>query len=477
MTNSPHVSVRRIVSAAVSCAAVLLTACSLSGVLDVPPPIGVSTAADLTNKGGAEQVYNSAKAQFLRTVYGGGGTIMLGGMLTDELMHADHMGTGGFGGSFVNIDARVTEPAYGGGESGDGILSALLSSRSTLLIVAERLRQYETSNLKWRAGEAFALAGYAELTMAETYCAGVTLSRALPAGGYEYGMPLSTDSLFGAAAAHFDSALANAYGDSTVLQLAHVGLARARLGRGDFAGAASAAAGVRLDFVYQMISQPAEPLAAPLATNFFAFPFGCPWINVADRKGTNGLNFVSARDPRIAFDSTSQTCDGARFHYPLKFGTPSTVVALATGVEARLIAAEAALHAGQPGAWADTLNALRNNAASTYVQLAGPMAPLTADSTSAASDRRRIDVLFRERAFWLYGTGTRLGDLRRLLRLYKTYGYTSDTLYPVGPYPPTPNNEVATYGTDVSFTLPTRVGGEVVTNPNYRGCTVPTTQE
>jgi hypothetical protein len=79
--------------------------------------------------------------------------------------------------------------------------------------------------------------------------------------------------------------------------------------------------------------------------------------------------------------------------------------------------------------------------------------------------------MFRERAFWLYGTGTRLGDLRRLVR---QYGRNQNTVYSVGPYPfsgatgiPGP---LGAYGTDVSLTLPTAAGGLSDPNPNYKGC-------
>jgi hypothetical protein len=66
---------------------------------------------------------------------------------------------------------------------------------------------------------------------------------------------------------------------------------------------------------------------------------------------------------------------------------------LATGATARLIAADAALHASLAGTWADDLNALRTNAPGTYLTLATRMSPLTTDSTTSASadGRRRVE--------------------------------------------------------------------------------------
>ena len=48
-----------------------------------------------------------------------------------------------------------------------------------------------------------------------------------------------------------------------------------------------------------------------------------------------------------------------------------------------------------------------------------------------ALNEDRIDLLFRERAFWLFGTGHRLGDLRRLV---KHYGRDAESVFPSGAY-------------------------------------------
>jgi hypothetical protein len=66
------------------------------------------------------------------------------------------------------------------------------------------------------------------------------------------------------------------------------------------------------------------------------------------------------------------------------------------------------------------------------------MAPLAAPATTA--DARAL--LFREKAFWTFGRGQRLGDLRRLVRQYKL---PVDQVYPVGKY-----FKGGDYGTDVT---------------------------
>jgi hypothetical protein len=106
---------------------------------------------------------------------------------------------------------------------------------------------------------------------------------------------------------------------------------------------------------------------------------------------------------------------------------------------------------------------------------------LSLDSALAAlpdpgTDSGRVSLMFRERAFWLFGTGTRLGDLRRLIR---QYGRDQSTVFPTGPYAPAHQSQLPTpipnYGTDVNLTLPTAAGlaaylGVPMTNPNYKGC-------
>src|SRR5581483_874628 len=105
---------------------------------------------------------------------------------------------------------------------------------------------------------------------------------------------------------------------------------------------------------------------------------------------------------------------------------------MASGVEARLIEAEAALAAGD-ASWLTILNRLRTDGTFTTAPHPGDptvtdttwgpgvgavlfpnglpgLRPLTDPGTPAA----RVDLLFAERAAWLFLTGHRLGDMRRL---------------------------------------------------------------
>jgi len=60
----------------------------------------------------------------------------------------------------------------------------------------------------------------------------------------------------------------------------------------------------------------------------------------------------------------------------------------------------------------------------------------------------RVEVHFRERAFWLWLTGTRLGDLRRLIH---QYGHND---FPVNPT------------RDIRFSIPI----SETNDPNFKAC-------
>src|SRR4029078_12751234 len=119
---------------------------------------------------------------------------------------------------------------------------------------------------------------------------------------------------------------------------------------------------------------------------------------------------------------------------------------LADGVEAELIRAEAQLQAKDAAGFLTTLNNLRGRAALLPARgYAGSLAPLTDPGTDVA----RQNLLFRERAYWLFLTAHRVRDLRRIIR---TYGPGAETVFPTGPY--LSNGRSTIYGTDTSFPIP-----------------------
>ena len=315
--------------------------------------------------------------------------------------------------------------------------------------------------------EVVALGGLTYVLFAENYCGAVPLSVVNDDGSFTFGPPLTTNQQLDSAVGKFNQALAvtGAPLTATFKALAQVGKGRALLDKGDYAGAAAAVAGVSTTFQY--IYQHSETTGAQnngtwaLSTNVGRF-------GVADRKGGNGLPYQTdgdtknpGFDPRVAnairpnnggrgFDNG---IPGGEFQfvqqkYPLR-ASPSII---ADGVEARLIEAEAALQT-DPAAALTILNSLRSNAALLTLRgyAANSLPPLTLQATKAA----QVDQLFKERAYWLFLTSHRLGDMRRLIR---QYGRSADTVFPVGPY-----FKGGTYGTDVNSPVPQREQN----NPNY----------
>ena len=97
-------------------------------------------------------------------------------------------------------------------------------------------------------------------------------------------------------------------------------------------------------------------------------------------------------------------------------------------------------------AYIATLNTLRGTVG---------LGALTDPGTAAG----RVDQLFAERAYWLWLTGHRLSDMRRLIR---QYGRNQASVFPTGV-----TAYGLPYGTDVSLPVPF----EEVNNPNYTTCT------
>ncbi|HJX86854.1 MAG TPA: hypothetical protein VJ277_04760, partial [Gemmatimonadales bacterium] len=284
----------------------------------------------------------------------------------------------------------------------------------------------------------------------EDFCSGVPFSR-LDGDTIAFGEPQTTAEIFNSAVARFDQALAEPgvvneeanQETSEITYLASIGKARALLNLGNFTGAAAAVAAVPTDFVY--FSEHAD---APLRIQnaIYNYSTGFLW-SLSDEEGGVGLPYRTAEDPRVPFEDPEDVgLDGTTDQFILlKYDQPSTNVPVADGIEARLIEAEAALQAQDLGGMTTILNSLRT------LQGLDPLA-------TPGSFDEGVDQLFSERAFWLFATGHRLGDLRRLIR---QYGRDQAGVFPSGDY-----LKGGSYGTDVNLPLPL----EVNNNPNSTGC-------
>jgi len=414
-------------------AALTLTACS--GLLDVKDP-DIINPGDVQNADGAVAAYNGAIGDFAFANDGdNGGTegqILVSGVMSDEYIDVETFPTR------IEYDSRAIAERNG---TLTAVYFNLHKARVALEGAASALQQYLDTS-KTRIAEMLALAGFTHVYFAENYCSAVPFSARQPDGSILYGDPETTTQILDRAISRFDSALGMTT-NAAIVRLASVGKGRALLDKGDFVGANTAVAGVTPG-QYQTahsLSTGRQQNGVYVFNNPGGARAGTGRFAVAEAEGTNGLNFRSANDPRVVdtiiglgFDNVSP------LSVLLKYSGPTSSVQVAGYVEARLIRAEAALHGGTPLAVIDTLNAIRADAANNG---GFTLAALTDPGTAVG----RENLLFRERAFWLFATGHRLGDLRRLARA--PYGRAVNTIYPIGPYP-----KGTVYGSNTELPVP-----------------------
>ena len=389
-------------------------------------------------------------------------------LVTDETYSSDTFTTR------TVLDQRILNPTTSGNESDDAFLFLQLGRRSLDFAADATERFFDADDP--RIARLRALEGFTYVAFGEGFCSGIPFSETTESGGPgEFGQPLATQAVFQEALARFDAALA---ADATD-HLAAIGKARTLLNLGRFAEAATAVAAVPTTYVYKI-----EHSDNTTRQNnaIFALQDNGRY-SVSDREG-GGLPFRSALDPRVPWEGPFPGFDQTIPQYiNLRYTSFDSDVPLASGVEARLVEAEAALQAGNPTTWLAKLNALRADVFSlmalhideyeSSLERAidnsgggfGQLAPLTDPGTAAA----RVDLMFSERAFWMYTTGHRLGDLRRLARPVASGGYgRGGNVFPIGVY-----HKGGNYGPDVAFPITF----EEVNNPNFdvRNCstTVP----
>ncbi|MGH7701397.1 MAG: hypothetical protein ACREMJ_12870, partial [Gemmatimonadales bacterium] len=356
---------------------------------------------------------------------------MFGGLLADEWRSGD---------TFVqrnNQDQRIFQPDN---TFNDNLSLAVNRPRVQAEAAIRGLREFVQDSTRL-VGLMFSVISYVETAIGEHYCNGHPLS-GLDEGGRPFeGGPITNDSVFRRAVAHADSAMAQT-ADNQVRWFASVLKGRALVNQGQYAAAAAAVAGVPDDFKWSV-----EHSITTLDNEIWGLNNSPKRYTMVDREGGNGLDFMSANDPRLPHvTGPDRIFDSA---LPLLvtrqgiFGEQSSVL-LASGIEARLIEVEASLAAGSTAPWLAEINRLRTTT-SLYPPIEGGIAvagqppfvrgpDLTAIADTFADMRSRLYTHFRERAFWLFSTGHRLGDMRRLIRQYGAQGFTAATVFPVGPY-------------------------------------------
>jgi hypothetical protein len=361
------------------------------------------------------------------------GLVPAQGLFTDEYIHSETFP------DRLEIDRRAIDRTDNqmAGFAFDGLHVARVSARAAAALIEEH--EPDNENLSTM----YTLAGFTEVFLGETFCSGVPVS-SLEGSKIVFGEPRTTAQIFEAALGEFALAIAADANNNTT----RVGRGRALLNLERYAEAASAVAAVPTSFVALVRHSATTPAQ-----------FNGLWalndngrLSVADREGTNGLTFRSSNDPRVPWEDTGGTGfdEETPLYLQLLSAAKDSPVVLASGIEARLIEAEAALQAGSRATFFSRHNALRSSIGLGLLLDTG-------QSTAAL-----VDLHFRERAFWLYSTAHRLGDLRRLVR---QYGRAPNSVFPTGMH-----HKGTAYGNDVNFPIPVQEDNNPNTAPLQQGC-------
>ncbi len=462
----------------VAAVALVATACSTDRLLKATDP-DIINPGDVESTLGADAVRTGAIARlqtalFSSDVNNGEGIFLLGGLLADEWKS---------GNTFTqtnDIDQRVGREDNANINGSYRQLQRVRTASNQALDLLKRFpAPAGTPDAVIQPGkiaQMYLVRGAAEMYLAESWCNGLTFSDGTTTV-IKPGKPMSTQEAMTIALASFDSA-SLAIGTSTDTLSAKlkdaiaIGRGRAYLWMNNLPNAKTAVQNVTPGYVWLMSFSQTS-----------GFDNGTWSINNSQRRYTVGdsidtapntalegaaLPFVTAADPRVPTVLSSLPSFQTNMpNYQQRIWTVrDQAIPIFSSIDARLIAAEADLDHGNSSAYLATLNALRTGP----TRIGDPNAPITVSNMPALTDpgtpAGRVAQFFREKAFWTFGRGIRLGDARRQIR---QYGRNQNEVFPTGNY-----LKGGTYGTDVNFPIPlAESNNENYRNPDgsFKGCT------
>jgi hypothetical protein len=442
----------------------LLAGCEVNERLLAAPQPDIIDPANVQNAEGAIGLANGALNTFRNTTGGAESSWLFGGLLADEWSTSS---------TFIQNDETDQRRTQFFNSSVTTQLRNLYRTRTRADEALVALRAHSPSS-RTTIAEMYLARGYAEMQLASDFCNGIPIAASTATRPPENGTPRSTQDVFRLAAASLDSAILAVTpvtgADSTAAirmqRAARIVRARVALALNDTANAAAFITdftrGIPSSFAYQ------HTFAITTGTNtLWGQGLSARRYSVGDSvegnqrniRVQNAIPFASARDPRLPVTIPTSGAingqDGLTYTRTTGMWQQLTAVDVANGIDARLVEAEVALRNGNTAQWLSILNALR--AAPPRLGEIQPAAlPALADPGTRAA---RIDLHFREKAFWTFSRGQRLGDMRRLI---KYFGRTQDQVFPVGVH-----YKGGTYGTDVN--LP--IVQDEQNNPNFTACT------
>jgi hypothetical protein len=458
----------------------VLPACKTDDLLEAKNP-SIIDPESVQSAAGATAVRNGALSRLRTATADGESTWLFGGLLVDEWATSS---------TFVQNDETDQRQIQLNNGTVNGELRALYRVRTASNQAIALLTKYKPTPAADIAEMYFAR-GFAEMQLASDFCNGIPLSD----GSTEVvvlGKPLTVKEVFTVAVASFDSALAlttgTTAGEIAINRAASIAKARALLGIGisNAAAAAALVASIPTNYRYDVTASLTggdntlwnQPTSSARYTVGDSLQGNSRNILV-----TNAIPFLTAKDRRVPARyrtttnattgkvDTVKSQDGGTYQIMVdSLWGQTSAVALTHGLDARLIEAEAALAAGNPALMMSTLNTLR----ATQIQLTAPsptstgthpgwttpvMAPLVDPGTKLG----RENLLFREMAFWQFGRGHRLGNLRRLIRDYGRAADGSDA----GGYPMGTHYKGGVFAKDLNLPVTT---DEQIGNPNFTAC-------
>jgi hypothetical protein len=441
----------------VAALALVLPACSdIRDQLLEPEQPGVISPEQVASPTGADALRKGALSRLKTATGGGEAAWMLGGLITDEWKSGDTFSQRN------ETDQRIIQTNNANVAS---MYQAMHRTRGAARDALIALAKFIPDTASKQA-QMYWVMGYAEMSLAENFCNGIPFGITVD-GVPNYTDPLTNQAGFALALAHLDSGLALATATDTftvsVKNAIQIARARVMINMGNFAGAATAAGTVATTYQYLQTFSLTTTDNQVWSLNTSAKR----WV-VGDSFDTGGIianaiPFASAKDPRVPVTGTTLASSlKTAFDNQTQFVSQSIYARsdpepLATGIDARLYEAEAKLQANDiPG-----MMTILNNLRTTSQKIGAFVVPAMAALPTPGSQSAAVDLYFREKAFWDFSRGTRLSDLRRLVR---QYGRTQDVVFPNGQF--SYKGAGQTYGTDVNFPVTT----DENPNPKWTGC-------
>jgi hypothetical protein len=430
-----------------------MAACDVDKLLEVEDPDTVNEET-LEDPNFIDVLVTGAIGDFTGAYSGTGGDAFLS---TTSLLTDEFFSTGTFG-TRTATDRRLQQTPSNGNTS-DGAYVNLQQARRALNRAAGAVAQHPdkgTDDPDYSLVQA--LHGYTYVALGEAFCSHVPISTEDDEGGFPIdGPPRTSAQLFEEALPLFDE---------SGTDLAKIGKARAQLNLGQFAAAAATVAGVPTEYNW-FIEHSDNAANNP----FFALQSNGRY-SISHHEGGNGtgLPFRGAgdgfddagQDPRVPwFEDEGGGFDPQfRLFVTLKYPYRTSGVPLASGIEARLIEAEAALQTG--GDWLGILNDLRAQVGTLMAAQVDDYPDWVSDPsldplTDPGTEDGRVDLVMSERAMWLWGTGHRVADLRRMVNYY---GRSEAEVYPSGGY-----HKGGNHGSDVVFPVDFDEGNNALFDP------------